>query len=158
MWAVSSQRARSIFEVQLFVALRCRRSKLWQAGEAQTGWKAKMSKTNWSKQTQTGNVGVDLGTVSRFKTTVVAVITGCTLACCGSGWVRGWVLGTRVGKSLLWFLVDIHLSWLCQPPTFSNRKQKQRKHCDLCLSGIQYYNCLHSFFFFNIRTGLYWKY
>lgn len=84
-------------------------------------------------------MGVDLGTVSRFKTTVVAVITGCSLACRGGGWVRGWVLGTRVGKSLLWFLVDIHLSWLCQPPTFSILEQWQRKHCDLCLSGMWYW-------------------
>ena len=99
-----------------------------------------MSKTNWSKQTQTGKVGVDLGTVSRSKTTVVAVITGCSLACWGSGWVRGWVLGTWVGKSLLWFLVDIHLSWLCQPPTFSILEQWQRKHWDLCLCGMWYCN------------------
>lgn len=108
--------------------------------EVQASWKAEMSTTNWSKQTQTGSVGVDLGTVSRFKTTVVTVITGCSLACCGSGWVRGWVLGTWVGKSLLWFLVDIHLSWLCQPPTFSILEQWQRKHWDLCLSGMWYCN------------------
>lgn len=133
--AVPSQHVRSIFK--LFVAPTCtiRKDSLERFRRA---GKAEMSKTNWSKQTQTGNVGVDLGTVSRFKTTVVAVITGCSLACCGSGWVRGWVLGTWVGKSLLWFLVDIHLSWLCQPPTFSILEQWQRKHWDLCLSGMRY--------------------
>lgn len=55
---------------------------------------------------QQGFVGVDLGAVSRFKTAAVAVITGCSLARCGSGWVRGWVLGTWSGKSLLCFLVE----------------------------------------------------
>ena len=121
-WAVPSQHVRSIFEVELFVALRGTISKGWKPGEVQASWKAEMSKTNWGKQTQTGSVGVDLGSVSRFKTTVVTVITGCSLACYGSGWVRGWVLGIWVGKSLLWFLVDIHLSWLCQPPTFFHHR------------------------------------
>lgn len=107
--------------------------------EVHGGWKREMSKANWSKQTRIESVGVDLGTVSRFKTTVVSVITGCSLACCGSGWVRGWVLGTWVGKSLLWFLVEIHLSWLCQPPTFSILEQWKRKHWDLCLRGLWCY-------------------
>lgn len=98
-----------------------------------------MSKANGSKQTSTGSVGVDLGAVSRFKPAAVTVITGCSLACCGSGWVRGWVLGTWSGKSLLCFLVEIHLSWLCQPPTFSILEQWQKKrHRDLCLSGLWY--------------------
>lgn len=44
-----------------------------------------MSKANGSKQTSTGSVGVDLGAVSRFKPAAVTVITGCSLACCGSG-------------------------------------------------------------------------
>lgn len=79
-------------------------------------------------------MGVDLGAVSRFKTAAVAVITGCCLASCGSGWVRGWVLGTWAGKSLLCFLVEIHLSWLCQPPTFSNLEQWQKKHTEIYAS------------------------
>lgn len=138
-WPLPSQHVQCIFEVELFVVLRGTISKGWQPREVQASWKAEMSKTNWSKQTQTGSVGVDLGTVSRFKTTVVTVITGCSLACYSSGWVRGWVLGIWAGKSLLWFLVDIHLSWLCQPPTFSILEQWLRKHHDLCLSGMWYW-------------------
>lgn len=108
--AVHSQSIQSKFE---FTVQRCRlRHGLDRFGEAGEQRKAKMSKANGGKQTSTGSVGVDLGAVSRFKTAVVAVITGCSLARCGSGWVRGWVLGTWSGKSLLCFLVEIHLSWL----------------------------------------------
>lgn len=121
---------------------------LWYGGAG----KEEMSTTNWSKQTQTGSVGVDLGTVSRIKTTVVTVITGCSLACCGSGWVRGWVLGTGVGKSLLWFLVHIHLSWLCQPPTLpvcNNDTDNIMIYCSvgcyLRLGQTHFSSCSHGF-------------
>ena len=91
----------------------------WGQGRLRSKEEKRCQRPNWSKQTQTGDRAWSCVQIQNH---------------CGWSnnrllfgrlrrWVGGWVQGAPVGKSLLWFLVDIHLSWFCQPPTLSNVEQ-----------------------------------
>jgi hypothetical protein len=86
---------------------------------------------NWSKQTQTGDrAGSSVQIQNHCGWSNNRLLFGRLRR-----WVGGWVQGAAVGKSLLWFLVDIHLSWFCQPPTLSNVEQQ---HAQKKLDSIQF--------------------